>query len=153
MIVGDFRTIWRLLVKVHGVLDPTPADSDLETKIRLRREAVARFFGSFGERKELIAALDLMNLAWGELRSSVDAFQSPTAKARGSLAEVDDRNAGTRPIVQSPYRFSDAQSGVRGGAAYRGEHNHVVLTRWLDASADEIRQLALDGILGEEPRP
>ena len=152
MIVGDFRTIWKLLVKFHGLVDPTPADADLATKIRLRREAVATFFRSFGERKELIAALDHVNLAWGDIRSNVDAFDSPTARARGSLAEVDDRNAGTRRIVQSPYRFSDARSGVRAGAAYRGEHNHDVLARWLDASAEEICQLEVDGILDEEAR-
>ncbi len=153
MIVGDFRMVWKLLVRHHGVVDPTPSDANLETKIRLRREAVTTFFNSFAERKELIAALDVVNLAWGEIRSNVDAFDSPTAKTRGSLAEVDDRNSGTRPIVQSPYRFSEARSGVRGGAAYRGEHNHDVLTRWLDASEDEIHQLARDGILSEETRP
>jgi CoA:oxalate CoA-transferase len=153
MIVGDFRTIWKLLVRHHGVVDPTPANADLETKIRHRREAVAEFFQSFDERKELIAALDVVNLAWGDIRSNVDAFDSPTARVRGSLAQVDDRCAGTRPIVQSPYRFSDAASGVRGGAAYRGEHNSDVLTRWLDASAGEVDQLARDGILSEEARP
>ena len=153
MIVGDFRTIWKLLARHHDVADPTPVTADLETKIRLRREAVAAFYKSFASRKDLIAALDVVNLAWGDVRSNSDAFESPTAKARGSLAEVDDRCDGTRPIVQSPYRFSNAQSGVRGGAAFRGEHNRAVLTRWLDASSDEIDRLALDGILNQETRP
>ena len=93
-----------------------------------------------------------MNLAWGDVRSNAEAFGSPTALARGTLAQVDDRANGTRPVVQSPYRFSDAQSGVRGAPAYRGEHNREVLTRWLGASGEEIDQLEQAGVLDAEER-
>jgi crotonobetainyl-CoA:carnitine CoA-transferase CaiB-like acyl-CoA transferase len=153
MIVGDFRMIWKLLVKTHRLVDPTPADADLTTKIHSRREAVARFYKSFSSRSELIAALDAVNLAWGDIRTSADAFKSPTAKTRGSLADIDDRCEGTRPVVQSPYHFSDAKSGLRGSAAYRGEHNRDVLTRWLGARPEEIDQLTQDGVLHAESRP
>ena len=34
--------------------------------------------------------------------------------------------------MQSPYRFSDADSGVRGGAPWKGEHNTAVLRDWLE---------------------
>ena len=152
MIVGDFRVIWKLLVKHHGVVAATPTSADLEAKIRARRNAVASFYQSFATREELIEALDVVNLAWGDVRSSQEAFVSPTAKARGSLAEIDDRCDGTRRVVQSPYHFSDAESGVRGRAAYRGEHNRAVLMRWLDAKPGEIDELSRDGILSEESR-
>jgi crotonobetainyl-CoA:carnitine CoA-transferase CaiB-like acyl-CoA transferase len=153
MITGDFRMIWKLLVKHHGVVDPTPAGADLETKIRMRREAAAAFYESFPDRASLIAALDAVNLAWGDVRPNREAFLSPTARARGTVASVDDRASGTRPVVQSPYRFSDAQSGVRGGPAYRGEHNREVLTRWLGASEEEIDGLEREGVLQAEQRP
>jgi crotonobetainyl-CoA:carnitine CoA-transferase CaiB-like acyl-CoA transferase len=94
-----------------------------------------------------------MNLAWGDVRRNADAFASPTALARGTVAQVDDRLDGTRPVVQSPYRFSDAESGVRRGPAYRGEHNRDVLTRWLDASPEEIDRLDRDGVITAEKRP
>ncbi len=153
MITGDFRTIWKLLTRHHGVIDPTPQGADLETKIRLRRNAVAAFYESFPDRPSLIAALDAVNLAWGDVRPSVAAFASPTARARGTVTQVDDRGDGTRPVVQSPYRFSDAQSGVRGGPAYRGEHNHEVLMRWLGATPEEIKELEQTGVLDAEERP
>ena len=152
MVVGDFRFIWKLLVKYHGVVDPTPPGSDLETKIRMRREAVSEFYQSFGSREELIVALDAVNLAWGDIRSNSEAFKSPTARARGSLAQIDDRSGGSRRVVESPYRFSDAESHVRGVAAYRGEHNRDVLARWLDASSDEIDQWSRDKVISADER-
>ena len=152
MITGDFRMIWKLLVRHHGVVDPTPEGADLETKIRVRRETLAAFYQSFPDRSSLTAALDAVNLAWGDVRPNRDAFASPTARARGTVAQVDDRENGTRPVVQSPYRFSDAESGVRGGPAYRGEHNREVLTRWLDATAGEIAELEREGVLDAEER-
>ncbi len=153
MITGDFRMIWKLLRKHEGLVDPTPADASLETKIQLRRDAVAEFFREFPDRAALIRSLDGMNLAWGDVRSNTQAYQSPTAKERGTVARVDDREGGTRPVVQSPYRFSDARSGVRRGSAYRGEHNRSVLERWLGATPEEIEQLETDGVLNAEERP
>jgi crotonobetainyl-CoA:carnitine CoA-transferase CaiB-like acyl-CoA transferase len=153
MITGDFRTIWKLLVKHHDVLDPTPERADLETKIRCRREAAAAFFASFPDRPSLIRALDAVNLAWGDVRPNTEAFVSPTARARASVARVDDRGGDTRPVVQSPYRFSAAQSGVRRGPAYRGEHNREVLHRWLGAGPAEIDKLERGGVLDAEERP
>jgi crotonobetainyl-CoA:carnitine CoA-transferase CaiB-like acyl-CoA transferase len=152
MITGDFRMIWKLLVRHHGVVDPTPEGADLETKIRLRRDAAARFYMSFSDRPALIAALDALNLAWGDVRPNSEAFSSPTALARGTLTRVDDRDNGTRPVVQSPYRFSDAECGVRGGPPYRGEHNREVLERWLEATPEEIAQLEDAGVLAAEKR-
>ena len=153
MITGDFRTIWKGLVKRGHVVDPTPEGADLETKIRLRREATQAFYLSFGDRAKLIEALDAMNLAWGAVRTTSEGFDSPTAHARGTVAQVDDRAEGTRPVVQSPYKFSAATAGVRGGPAYRGEHNADVLERWLGANAEEIQALEREGVLVAEERP
>jgi crotonobetainyl-CoA:carnitine CoA-transferase CaiB-like acyl-CoA transferase len=134
-------------------VDPTPAGAALEEKIKLRRQAVADFLLSFPDRPALIEALDAVNLAWGDVRSNSAAFVSPTARARGIVAQVDDRSGGTRPVVESPYRFSDASSHVARGPAYRGEHNHAVLESWLGASRKEIEGFERDGILDAEPLP
>lgn len=153
MITGDFRAIWRLLVRRLAVVDPTPAGASLEQKIRLRRAAAADFYLSFPDRGSLTAALDSVNLAWGDVRSTGAAFASPTAVARGTVAAVDDRGGATRPVVESPYRFSGARSGVTRGAGYRGEHNRTVLAEWLEAPRGEINQLEEAGVLlAEEQR-
>jgi crotonobetainyl-CoA:carnitine CoA-transferase CaiB-like acyl-CoA transferase len=153
MITGDFRFIWKLLTRHHGVVDPTPEGASIEEKIRCRRQATADFYLSFPDRPALIRVLDSLNLAWGDVRSNADAFKSPTAKERGTVAQVDDREGGTRPVVDSPYRFSAARSGVERGSAYRGEHNREVLMNWLDATADEVDKFEQEGVLDAEKRP
>jgi crotonobetainyl-CoA:carnitine CoA-transferase CaiB-like acyl-CoA transferase len=52
--------------------------------------------------------------------------------------QIDDRAGGTRPVVQSPYRFSAAQSGVRKGAPWHGEHNAEILRDWLQMDEGEL---------------
>ncbi len=152
MITGDFRDLWRVLTAELGVGDPTPPGAPLIDKIRLRRRAAADFYRSFPHRAALIAALEGAGIPWGDVRSTEAAFVSPTALARGTAVAVDDRGGGTRRVVQSPYRFSGAQSGVRRGAAYRGEHNHEVLVDWLGAAADDIAKLEETGVLLAEER-
>jgi succinate--hydroxymethylglutarate CoA-transferase len=89
-----------------------------------------------------------MNLAWGRVLSSAEAArESATVAARGTITRVDDRAGGERPVVQSPYRFSASESGVRGPAPHRGEHNAQVLSEWLGLSGDRIGALDEAGIL------
>lgn len=147
LIAGGFRWTWKRLNEVHGVQDGVAEGASLDDKVRARRVAIARYFATFDDRAKLLAALDRAGLAWGEVRSTEAALRSPTAVARGAIAEVDDRAGGTRRVIQSPYRFSDAASGARGGAPRRGEHNGAVLTEWLALGADEIDALARGGVL------
>ncbi|MDQ3757853.1 MAG: CoA transferase [Actinomycetota bacterium] len=148
LIAGDFRNTWRCLKAT--VADPTPEGADLQTKIRCRRQAVADWLLQFPTREEATRALERANLPWGDVRSPYDAVRSPTAVARGVAAEVDDRGGGRRRVAQSPYRFSRADSGVRGPAPFRGEHNAVVLAEWAGYEAEEIDQFAATGILHAE---
>jgi crotonobetainyl-CoA:carnitine CoA-transferase CaiB-like acyl-CoA transferase len=152
MITGEFRNLWRVLTKRCGVVDPTPEGAALAEKIRARREAAAKFYASFATRAELTAQLDRVAIPWGDVRSVADAFASPTARARGSAVEIDDRSGGARRVVQSPYRFSAAESGVAGDARYRGEDNRAVLADWLGAGAEEIAALERSGVLLAEAR-
>ena len=153
MVTGDFRNLWREMVRRHGVVDPTPEGAPLPEKIRCRRGAAQAWFLSFDEREGLIAALDRSNLAWGDVRPTAEAYASPTAQARGTAAEVDDRGGAKRKVVQSPYRFSNAESGVRGAPAYRGEHNREVLAEWAGLSTAAIEGYEKDGVLIAEEMP
>lgn len=153
MVTGEFRSLWRVLTGKLGVVDPTPEGAALPEKIRARRQAAARFYAGFATRAELTAALDRVAIPWGDVRSVADAFASPTALARGSAARVDDRGGGERRVVQSPYRFSGAASGIAGAPRYRGESNREVLADWLGAADDEISRLEAAGVLLAEKRP
>lgn len=151
ILAGDFRHIWRQMNTVLGVADTTPADATLEEKIRCRREAAASLLVSFDDRQSLTGALDKAGIAWGNVNSTA-AFLSDslTVQERRSIIEIDDRNGATRPVYQSPYRFSDAVSGVRGGAPFQGEHNGEVLSQWLGMDEEMVRSLADAGILVSE---
>lgn len=152
VLAGDFRYLFRQLVEHSGLVDPTPAGASLEEKIASRRRAFGEFLASFADPQALGVALGRANIAWGQVLSTHDAVRSETARHRSTIAQTDDRAGGIRQVVQSPYRFSDARSGLRGPAPYRGEHNSSVLAEWLSCDAAQIAQLARDQVLLAEER-
>ena len=148
---ADFRYLWHLLTTELGVHDPTHKQMKLAEKIRLRRERVTEFMAGLSSWAEIEETMDKMNIAWGRVRNAATIQDQPTVRARGAIVEIDDRAGGTRPVTQSPYRFSNAKSGVRGPAPHRGEHNRAVLTEWLDKSSLEIDALFDACILQHDP--
>ena len=147
LVSADFRHLWRQLTLKLSVQDPAGPDTPLEDKIRLRRAAVDAFIGGLATWEAVEAAMDRMNIAWGQVRPGARMAEQPTVRHRGSIAQVDDRAGGTRPIPQSPYRYSDAKSEVRGPAPHRGEHNEAVLAEWLGKSAAQVAALHSQGVL------
>jgi CoA:oxalate CoA-transferase len=151
VMAGDFRFIFRKLVECCGLVDPTPPDAALKEKISLRRRAVSEFLCSFPDVKTLGVMLDRANLAWGQVQSTHQAVTSETSQWRKTVTETDDRAGGKRRVIQSPYRFSAANSGLRGPAPYRGEHNATVLQEWLGCAQAEITELTQERVLVAEP--
>ncbi len=147
LVSDDFRRLWRLLTKELGLADPTDDTMALDQKIALRRAAVDAFFKGLSTWPDVEAAMARMNVAWGQVRPGADMRAQATVQHRGSLVEIDDRAGGTRPIPQSPYRFSDATSNVRGPAPHLGEHNIEVLAEWLGMASGEVAALAEAGVL------
>jgi len=142
----DFRMFFRSLVSL-GMDDPSKPEMKLEQKIAARREAVGKFLNTLDTTEKFSAAMKAVNVAWGEVRGPENLRDQPTVKARGSITDIDDRNGGTRPITQSPYRFSAAKSGVRGPVAHRGEHFDEVLKGWLSMTDHDISQLREDNVV------
>ncbi len=132
MLAGEFRFIWKSLSKFFAVDDGLGADASLEEKITARRAAVHHFFNeTCADRAAVIAALDKMNIAWGDVRTAIDSLSLASVQARGTLTQVDDRAGGTRAVTQSPYHFTHLEAAVQGGAPHLGEHNSEVLRDWL----------------------
>ena len=154
MISGDLRWIWKQLTTHFDIEDPTPAGATLQEKIAARLAAAQAFFRGLADRDAVIEALDRMNLAYGEVKHSRQAVTtSPTLAARNSIAEVPDRQGGVRRVMRSPYRFAAAESGVRGVAPWRGEHNRAVLGEWLGMTDADVEALEQDGVLLAETPP
>jgi len=150
MIAGDFKWLWHNLSRRGGMEDPAGPDDALDDKIAKRRAVAAEYLRSFPTYEDMLASLDDMNLAWGRVRQfGDDAFSAPSVEARGILVDVDDRSGGKRRTIQSPYKFSGAQSGVspEAGAPHRGEHNYDALADWLDKPASAVDSLVESGIL------
>jgi crotonobetainyl-CoA:carnitine CoA-transferase CaiB-like acyl-CoA transferase len=153
ILAGDAKWWWHQLSRRGGVVDPTPEGADLPTKIATRRQAIEEFLHSFPDRQALIAKLDELNLAWGDVRDHREVYTTQASmEAREILTEVDDRAGGRRKVTQSPYKFSDAKAGVRGPSAYRGEHNHDAIQDWLGLSATEIDKLHQKEVLLQDER-
>jgi crotonobetainyl-CoA:carnitine CoA-transferase CaiB-like acyl-CoA transferase len=150
LVSGDFRYVWRLLVSRLGVAEPATPEMDLPAKIAARRAAVAAYLQTLRSWEAVEAAFAKMNVAWGEVRPAARVAEQPTLIHRKSIARVDDRAGGTRPVAQSPYRFSNAASGIRGPAPHRGEHNAEVLAEWLGLSSEEVGELATAGVLQQD---
>jgi crotonobetainyl-CoA:carnitine CoA-transferase CaiB-like acyl-CoA transferase len=147
LLSADFRYLWHQLTGLLGVNDPTYKEMELKEKIRIRREIVADFLRALPSWQAVEDAMSKMNLAWGQVRNPADLREQPTIVARGAIVQIDDRAGGTRPITQSPYRFSDAKSGVRGPAPHRGEHNREVLSEWLNKTQQQVADLQASGVL------
>ena len=147
LLSADFRFLWLQLTRLMGVDDPTHKEMELAEKIRIRREIVGKYLVALPSWDDVEESMGKMNLAWGRVRAPADLLQQPTVAARGAIVQIDDRAGGTRPITQSPYRFSAAKSGVRGPAPHRGEHNIEVLASWLNKTVDEIGVLHTEGVL------
>ena len=145
LVSGDFRYIWRLVTARLGV--PEVTAPDLDAKIAARRAALAAFMLSLKTWDEVEAAFARINVAWGQVRPAANVREQATLAHRGSIVEVDDRAGGTRPVAQSPYRWSSAKSGVKGPAPHRGEHNREVLGEWLGLSDVEVENLAAAGVV------
>jgi len=147
LFAGQLRTVWAALK--HLIPDPAPGDVAIAEKARLRKQAVAEWALSFHNFEDLAAALDEASLAYGPVRNQFDVVRSSTAQHRGTVAQIDDNGGAgaTRGVVQTPYRFSAAQSGVRSAAPHRGQHNADVLRDWAHYDDAQIESLTSAGVL------
>ncbi len=152
LVSADARWLWRLLTQRLGVQDPDTGTMPFDQKLATRRRIITDFFAGLETFEEIEKTLAEVNLAWGRVRDPETIGTQPTVHSRGAIVDVDDRAGSTRPTIQSPYRFSHASSGVRGGAAHRGEHNTNVLSDWLGMAPAMIQTLQDGGVLlHEEP--
>jgi CoA:oxalate CoA-transferase len=142
--------VWKLLRGTHGLTADEPPDADRETKQRTRRAAIHSWMCSFASRDDLKRALEKADLAWGEVRTSNTLLDSPTVVARGVAALVGDASGAERLVVQSPYRFSAATSGVRANAPRLGEHNAAVAREWVGLGEVDIARLVEQEVLCSE---
>jgi len=150
LVSADARYFWHCLSRKGLVVDPTTKDMTVEEKIPLRKNCMTEFMAGLSSLEDVEETMSSMNLAWGRVGNPAEIQDQRTIRSRRSIVEIDDRAGGTRPITQSPYRFSGATSGVRGPAPHRGEHNDEILSEWLNKPDSDIEILIQAAILHAE---
>lgn len=146
-IATDAKLLFKRLSKHGLVTDPASEETPLETKIALRDKAIIDCLQQCKTSKQFADLMQKLDMPWGEIRDPRQLAEQPTLKAREMIVQIDDRAGGTRPVVQTPFRFSNAASGVRGPSAHRGEHNRDVLKEWLNMPEPQIETLIKNTVL------
>ena len=117
---------------------------------RLRMLAMFQEFAiTFTRFEDFEAALGRGRLAVGEMKPVTDVIDSPWAKERGALVELDLGDEQPMRLPRSPFRFSAADAGTTGVPAWQGQHNREVLRELLGLTDDEIDALESDAVLIE----
>ena len=149
---GVFTSWMKAMDRSDLAEDPRFAEDETRHEHRAELlEILQEWVLTFDTLDDLEDALHRGRLVMGVVRSLKDAGETVWAEERGAVVEVSDRGGGTIRIPNSPWRFSDADTGVRGEPAYRGEHNAAVLREWLDH--DELSIVAMEeaGALSSRP--
>jgi crotonobetainyl-CoA:carnitine CoA-transferase CaiB-like acyl-CoA transferase len=142
------RGIFRAMRRPDLASDPrfsTPARRR-ENAAELR-SLVGAWLAGFPDLASAEAALAAEGIATTRVYSTAEALRLPEVEARSLVREIDDRGGGTLRVIDSPWRFSEASSGIRGVAAYRGEHNREVLREVAGLDDSRIDALEASGIL------
>ena len=147
VIPGGLKWVWHQLSNVHGLVDPTPKDGELAEKLASRRRIATEYLQSLPDRDAVVSALDAAGLAWGEVREMSAVIESPTMEHRQTIAQIDNRVGGTRPVVRTPYKMSMSDTRQVGAASYRGEHNTEVMAEWLKVDGGTVERLQSESVL------
>ena len=139
LIAAPPKHAWVMLSRRGLIADPAPPGSDLETKARVRQQAIQDWILSFAHREDLIAEMEGAGIAWADLADSADVFAGGAHSV--SLPGSDRR------VVAMPYGFAAAPAGPRRGVARRGEDNAEALADWLSLDANAVSTLTAAGVL------
>jgi crotonobetainyl-CoA:carnitine CoA-transferase CaiB-like acyl-CoA transferase len=148
---GVFELFCKAMDRPELLDDPRFADPHERARNREAvHELVVEWILGFETAEEVEAALDAVRLPVGVVRSLSELAETEWAAERGAVTEVSDRSGGTIQLPSSPWRFSDADAGIRRDPAWRGEHNREVLAE-AGFSDAEIDALESGGVLSNRP--
>lgn len=111
------------------------------------KEIVETWINTFESLKDAEAVLLKLGVPVSRVRSVVEAVNSTHVESRGLLAVVDHPKLGKVRVLNSPIKFSETGSGLRGPAPTLGEHNKEILSKFLDFSDNEIEDLYEEKVL------
>lgn len=149
---------WENLTKVMGrpdlASDPrflTPPDRELRWKEV--DTLIEQWVLTFPSAKAAVHAFtDVGGLVGSEVLSIPEVLEAPRMEERGLLTEVENPILGPVKVLNSPFKFSDSDSGARDHAPLLGEHSIPVLRELLGLSQEKILDLVGTGAVIMEER-
>ena len=128
--------------------DPRFATQAERVRHRAEYEAgIGEWVANFDTAEELERAIGVSTVLAAEVRTVPELAATEWATERGAFVEVDLGRGNTVTVPQSPWRFSDADSGLKPIVGFRGEHNREVLTRLLGLDDAELAHLSAEGVI------
>jgi len=76
---------------------------------------------------------------------------NPQLQARGYFESPEHPVVGAMPLPSMPFRYASIERWLRIPAPTLGQHNETVLCGMLGVSAEELRDLAAEGVIGTRP--
>lgn len=112
-------------------------------------EELAAWVATFHSAAELEAALGVSSVLAAEVRSVAELAETPWAQERGAFVDVELGHGPMVQVPQAPWRFSQAEAGVRPTAGFRGEHNRAVLRELAGVDDAELDGLVDAGVVSD----
>ena len=131
-----------------------PRFAVIENRVKNREaltEILAEYVATFDDARDVEAAIGPGGVIAAEVRSVPELAETDWAQERGAFVEVDTGRGEMITIPQSPWRFRDADAGVKASVGYRGENNRQVLSEFLGLSPEELDDLENDAVISSRP--
>jgi crotonobetainyl-CoA:carnitine CoA-transferase CaiB-like acyl-CoA transferase len=104
------------------------------------------------ERPDLVDELRSLGIPASEVANPCRLLQNnPQFQARGYFETPEHPVVGAMPLPSLPFRYASIDRWFRTPAPTIGQHNAAVLSGILGLSADELRDLAAEGVIGTRP--
>ena len=148
----DPRAHWDVLAEVMGkpelATDPRYDSHEKRSALLEELEALIQDWVLDQESADaVVSMLDRYGLPGARIFRMSEALECEQTRARKMTVDVDDRSGRRVRVLNSPYRFSEAEAGVTGRPAFRGEDNRAILSEVLGLGDEQIEALERDGVI------
>jgi crotonobetainyl-CoA:carnitine CoA-transferase CaiB-like acyl-CoA transferase len=131
-----------------------PRFADLPARVKNRdavTEVVEAWLASMPDDEQSLAVMRAARVPVAPIHTLEEAMNHPHLRERGTVAEVHDRVLGDMKVPGFPIRFSEFPSPANLQAPLLGEHNELILSKYLGYSDDRIAALKADRVLTSKP--
>jgi crotonobetainyl-CoA:carnitine CoA-transferase CaiB-like acyl-CoA transferase len=147
---------WAELCKVMGrpELSSDPRFADLPARVKNRdlvTEIVEQWLTSMPDDDKSVEAMRAARIPMAPIRSLEEAMNHPHLRERGTIADVHDRVLGDIKVPGFPIRFSGFPHPANQQAPLLGEHNELILRKYLGYTDDRIAALKDNRVLVSKP--